>query len=161
MLAAAALAAALTGCKAGPQKISEAPPAAVDVVDALHVQTPFVPENWDQRPGPDGLAVFVLLFRRDRDLPVTVDGTIDCALYAGAVQAEQIAQVEPTCSWSFQGRQLRDCLIRTIFGWGYAMRLGWGQAVPTASSVTLLVRYVPKAGPPVASDPIVIPMRPG
>ena len=152
--------AALAGCKAGPQKISAVPPAAVDTVDAMHVQCSYAPINWDGRPGPDGLMVLVLLFRQSRALPMTVRGTIEFSLYQGVVSTDEISDVKPAYSWLFQGARLQACQTRTVWGWGYTMRLGWGSAAPTASSVTLLVRYVPEKGAPLRSDAIVIPMGP-
>ena len=153
-------AAALAGCDAGPKQVSPTPPAAVNGADALHVQCSYAPVDWDGRPGSDGLVVQVLLFRQRRDLPVLVRGTIAFRLFQGVIRAGQIGDVKPAWSWQFQGRQLRACQTRTVWGWGYTLRLGWGQAAPATSSVTLLAEYVPEKGPTLRSDPIVIPMGP-
>lgn len=153
-------AAALAGCDAGTKQVSPTPPAAVDGADALHVQCSHAPANWDGKPGPDGLVVQVLLFRQGRDLPVLVRGTIGFRLFQGVVRAAQISDVKPAWSWEFQGPQLQASQARTVWGWGYTMRLGWGQALPATSSVTLLGEYVPEKGTTLRSDPIVIPMGP-
>ena len=150
----------LVGCHGGAQKISATPPAGVASADALHVQSSHTPINWDGRPGPDGLMVLVLLFQHSRDLPVPVRGTIEFALYHGVVDTTDIAKSRPAHSWAFRGQQLEACLTRTVWGWGYAMRLGWGSTVPTTSSVTLRAKHIPETGPPLLSDPIIIPVGP-
>jgi len=162
VLAALVAAAALCGCntQGGVQKVSSTPPAPIDAADAIRTLCSHRPVDWDGQPGPDGLMVLVLFFRQGQDLPVTVRGAMEFALYEGAVSAEQIARVAPARTWSFQGAQLRGCLARTVWGWGYSVRLGWGQTAPKTSSVTLLIKHVPPDGPTIYAEPLLIPLGP-
>jgi hypothetical protein len=158
----AALAVALTACGcAGPnQQVPLTPPPPVDQVDAIHVQCSPVPVNWDGRPGADGLRVLVLLFRRGGDLAITGSGAVEFGLYEGQLGAGELDSVKPAHAWRFEGQALRACLTRTIFGWGYAMQLGWGADAPTTSSLTLVARYLPAKGAPRTYGPLVIPTGP-
>jgi len=153
-------AAALAGCNGRAHEVPSAPPAPVDRADALHVQCSHAPVNWDGQGGPDGVLVLVHLFRQSESLPVTVRGLLSFDLYEGVVGPAEIAKARPIRSWRYRGDQLRALLTRTVWGWGYTAQLGWGEAVPRTSSVTLLARYLPADGEPIVAEPIVIPMGP-
>ena len=158
----AALAAVLCGCDggSGAHRVSATPPRPVDAPDLIYPLCSHSPVNWDGEPGPDGISVVVLFFRRDQDLPVTVRGALEFALYDGVVQAAEIARVAPLRVWRFQGTQLSASLTRTAYGWGYSHRLGWGSSPPKTASATLLVKYVPPDGPVMSADPLVVPIGP-
>ena len=153
--------ASLAGCNtSGQRKVSPNPPPPVDEIDRIFLQTSPNAINWDGKPGPDGLEVYVHLFRYSKGLPVTVRGSLEFVLYEGVIGVKDLASAKPFRSWRFNGKELNSHRIRIMTGWGYAMRLGWGQAAPTASAVTLLVRYISPKGRSVCSDPIAIPIGP-
>ena len=156
---AALLAAALAGCN-GPGALTASPPPAVGQVDRVVLSPVPVASNWDGRPGPDGLEVTVRLFQYRRELPVTVKGTLEFLLYEGVIDAQELPETQPVRTWRFSEDGLREHLHRSMFGWGYSVRLGWASDVPQTSSVTLLTRYLPPEGPPVVSRPMAVLMRP-
>ena len=156
-LAATALAWALSGCT-GPQTISARPPSPVDQADRIVIECTSVAVNWDNRPGPDGLPVRVHVFRQAGKLPVTVKGRLEFVLYEGLVSPDETAKAKPFRSWRLEGEQLRSCLGRSPYGWGYVVPLAWGAAAPRTAWVTLLARYVPRKGAPISADLMNIPM---
>ncbi|OPX22416.1 MAG: hypothetical protein B1H04_05030 [Planctomycetales bacterium 4484_123] len=159
LLISALLALWQVGCT-GPEKVASTPPQAVEEVDDILVLADPVAANWDGQAGADGLDVGVLLFRRDRKLPVTVKGTLEMRLYEGVVRAEDLPQARPLRTWRFDAAQLRALLGRTPAGWGYALRLPWGPTRPATSSVTLTARYVAPSGRTVHAPPVAIATRP-
>ncbi len=148
----------LGGCTGGTQKVSSTPPPPVDEVDRIIPLISPSPVNWDGRPGADGLEVCVHFFRYSQGLPVTVRGSLEFVLYEGVIGVKDLPSAKPFRSWRFSSEELKAHRIRRMMGWGYAMRLPWGNAPPTASAVTLLVRYTPLKGRPVSSDPTAIPL---
>jgi len=156
-----AMAAWTGGCQTTPVTVSSLPPRPVDKVDKVALRlSPPMPLNWDDMPGLDGFQAQVNLFQLDRPLSVTVDGALEFMLYEGHGTAQVLAGKEPFRTWSFQGPDLRRCLGKSLFGWGYAMRLGWGGGAPRSSSVTLIARYRPVKGRDVSSDPLHVAMVP-
>ena len=149
------------GCQNTSVTVSSQPPRPVDKVDkvALRISPP-MPLNWDDTPGLDGLQAQVNLFQVDQPLSVTVEGTLEFMLYEGRGTAQVLAGKEPFRTWSFTGAGLERCLDKTIFGWGYAMRLDWGNRPPKTPSVTLLARYRPARGSDVSSDLLHVAMTP-
>ena len=148
-----ALPAAVCGCTGGPQKVTATPPAPVERVDAVNLL-------WDGQTAPDGVTLLVLLFREDGALPVMVRGALEVQLYEAQVGMTDLDKVKPAHAWRFEGTQLRARRRRTVYGWAYAVHLGWAAAPPKTSSVTLVVRYVPPSGGPVYAKPLSIPLSP-
>ena len=160
-LAAAAGVAALSGCPPARQTVSRDPPRPVEQADYVFPQVFPAPVNWDDRSGPDGLEVLVYIYRRSHgSLPVTVRGALEFALYEGNPGGEDLARAKPFRTWRFAGEALDACRTRTVAGWGYAMRLGWGSSPPATSSVKLAARYLPPKGPPVEAPPTAIAVAP-
>jgi len=151
-------AAAISGCPSGPQQVSKRPPPPVADVEGIVPLTPPAATNWDGRPGADGLQVSVLLFRPGEGLPVTVRGALECVVYEGIIRGDQLTDARPWRSWRFGPDDLRQRVVRTAYGWGYAVILPWGPTGPGTSSVTLVVRYHPPEGPAVASQATVVPV---
>jgi hypothetical protein len=149
---------AAVGCK--PHNVSERPPPPVTHVDRLVLPTSPQPVNWDQHPGADGLVVQVFGFRVSEPLPVTVKGSMEFLLYEGLPPAEGSHQTPALHTWRFSGDDLPSYLVRAAWGWGYAMRLGWGEKAPKTTSATLRARYVPPTGPVVEAKPVIIPVGP-
>ena len=151
---------AAAGCgNLGQAGLGSFTPWPVGDVDAIVVRlTPPTAMNWDNHPAPDGFQAQVHLFQLKHDLPVTVKGTLEFLLYEGRIAANDAAGRQPLRTWQFTPERLRDCLGRSIVGWGYAMRLGWGRQVPAASSVTLLARYQPPDGQATYSAPLSVPI---
>ena len=164
-VAGAMLAATLAaGCgDLGKVKVSSWPPRPVTKVDEIIFRlTPPTALNWDDLPGPDGFQVQVHFFQVDRPLPVTIDGALDIALFEGRPSPDQLAEGRPFRTWVFEGDQLRKHLVRSIVGWGYAMRLDWAGNPPKASAVTLLARFRPAKGkaPFKTTAPLHVAMKP-
>jgi hypothetical protein len=158
LLAAAALAG---GCLRDEKlAISPQPPPPVARPDGIHVLLTPVPINWDDRPGPDGFALDVYFSHNDQDLSVTVSGPLEFMLYEGRLPAGGLAEAKPFCAWAFSPVRLRRHLKTGPPGWGYAMRLGWGDRMPKSSAVTLIARYRPPDGPALLSRPLLVAMRP-
>ena len=160
--AAVVLIATAAGCIQKKNVVTKRPPRPVDQVDRIVLPTQD-PMNWDGRPGPDGLAVQVYFFLRPpaTALPVTVTGTLHLALYEGQPAADD-PQAQPLLTWKFTAEELKACLARAAPGWGYVLRLGWGDRPPKASFVTLTARYLPPEGRglPVSAKPTTIPTGP-
>lgn len=155
------MAAGTGGCQTTPVTVSSLPPRPVDRVDnvALRISPP-MPLNWDDMPGLDGLQAQVNLFQLDQPLSVTVEGSLEFLLYEGRGTEQALAGGEPFRTWTFEGPQLRRCLGRSMFGWGYVMRLGWGSTPPKSPSVTLVARYRPVSGRDLSSDPLHLAIVP-
>ncbi len=150
---------AAVGCE--PHTVSERPPMPVGQVDRLVLPTSPQPVNWNQQPGADGLVVQVFFFRDPAPLPVTVKGSVEFLLYEGEPPAEGPHRTAPLHTWRFSGDELPSYLVRAAWGWGYAMRLGWGQKMPETTSATLRARYLPPTGPPTEkTEPVIIPIGP-
>ena len=161
----AALAAAMlisAGCGGdGRLRVQDYPPRPVDDVDVVGLRmTPPAPVNWDERPGSDGLQIQVNFFRRDEDLSVIVRGSLELTLYAGRLQAKQLAEARPLRTWRFDGVELSTYCGKSAFGWGYAMRLPWGSQAPPGSNATLASRYISPDGRVVPGRPIIVPLGP-
>ncbi len=153
------LAAGIAGCDAQSRsrRLSR-PPKPVARVDRIEVLSTPVALNFDNRPGPDGVAVKVYLFRVDRPEPVTVRGKLEIMLYDEKVSSIDLHTREPFHVWRLGPDELAMYLSRGIVGWRYAMDLRWGSPRPRSGTISLAVRYLPPEGPSVYSDPVVIAM---
>ena len=89
---------------------------------------------------------------------MTVKGSLDLALYEGHVLPEDIAAARPIHTWPFSGVQLAALAGKSAVGWGYAMRLPWGDKPPSGSIATLVARYTPPDGNVKVSDPLYPPL---
>lgn len=161
MVALSLLAVALVvgGCQTGPVEVSRRPPRPVDRIDAVGLRvSPPMPLNWDEVPGSDGLATKVNLFQMEQPLSMPVLGSLEFLLYEGRATAQALTKQEPYRTWTFEGDELAGHLQRSMFGWGYAMRLGWGDKPPNSSTVTLIARYRRADGTSQASRPIQVAM---
>jgi hypothetical protein len=138
-----------------------APAKASGAVRVVNLQAMPTAVNWDDKPGPDGLRVRVYLFRGEGDQPDPVlgKGSLEFRLYEGALRQGDLAAATPIRTWSFDPAELAAHTARGLVGWHYAFALGWGADVPAAGVVTLLARYLPRAGEPAASAPITITMK--
>jgi len=151
------LAAATPGC---PQPNAMPPQTPeVDRIGLLALPTAL---NWDGRPGPDGVQTIVHLFRPPAPQPVLVSGTLEFLLFEGRVSREELTGAKPFHVWPFTAAQLEPYVRRSVFGWGYALRLPWGPRAPQSSSITLAARYTPPGAkaPTVYSAPTTIAMKP-
>lgn len=159
---AALLASAAGGCQnPGRVNVGNRPPRPVDRVDEIVLRlTPPAPVNWDDKPGPDGLQVQINFFRIDEPLSVTVKGSIDLALYEGHVRPEDLASAKPLHTWPFSGVQLAGLAGKSAVGWGYAMRLPWGDRPPSGATATLAARYRSADGNIKACQPLYVPLGP-
>ena len=81
-------------------------------------------------------------------------------LYEGVLRPVDMAAARPVSTWRFENRQLQAHLSRSVFGWGYSVRLPWGEEPPRTSSVTLLARYLPPGGEAMPSRPVTVLMGP-
>jgi hypothetical protein len=157
VLAAGLLAA---GCadESGRRTVSPTPPRPLDRADALELwASPPAAVNWDDTPGPDGVQVRLYAFQVARPQPVMLSGTLEFRMYAGRV-ARGDTDAEPFKVWQFTGEDLAVRRFRSLVGWGYAARLGWGGSRPDAAVVTVQAVYRPPDGPEVASAPASIAM---
>jgi len=159
----ACLLAAGCGAESGRGTVSLVPPRPVDQADALELwASPPAAINWDETPGPDGVQVRLYVFEVGRPEPVMVNGTVEFRMYAGRVKGESDAAAEPFKVWRFASEDLAVRRFRSIVGWGYAARLGWGGSMPETPVVTVQAAYQPPEGRGVLSAPasIAMPVRP-
>lgn len=148
------LACGLAGCQAG-QPGGFAP---ADRVNYLLLQVAPAAANWSGRPEPEGVELSAMLFQTEGGTPMLGDGTMEFAIYEGILTSQQLAQAKPYYQWRFTTAQLAQAQWRMQVGWGYAFRLAWGDHVPRTASITLTGRFVPKAGPAVSANPVIIAM---
>jgi len=162
LLALAAL--VLAGCaegQLGQSGLGPTPPRPVDRVDAMELwASPPAAINWDDKPGPDGVQVRLYLFQVGRPQPVMVGGAIEFRMYAGRVPQGGVPEVEPFKTWRFASDNLAVLRFRSMVGWGYAARLGWGGKPPEASVVSVQAVYEPPEGTGVISAPLAIALPP-
>jgi hypothetical protein len=156
----AVLASSVAGCQdPGRVKVQNWPPRTVANIDMIWLRlTPPAPVNWDDKPGSDGLQVQVNFFQIDEQLSVTVKGSLEFALYEGYVRPENLAAARPVHTWPFSGVQLASFCGKSAAGWGYAMRLPWGDKPPAGSIATLIARYTSPDGNVKVSDPLYPPL---
>lgn len=152
----AVVALALIGCDAAPKTVGATPPAPVAVADEMLLRASSPAVNWDDDPGPDGLMVRVDLFRHPGALPVMVKGTLEFILYEGVVASGALSRAKPFRTWRFAGKELEPFRSRSMVGWGYVIRLAWGQQRPGTSSVTLWARYLSPGGQAISDEPVTI-----
>jgi len=154
------LAAAIAlGCDGGRARgwAAESPPKPVAEVDAVELwAAPPAAINWDEVPGPDGVQVRLYLYRVEDPEPVLVEGSVEFRLYAGRVRPDAAPAPEPIKVWRMTPEDLAVRRIRSLVGWGYAARLGWGGEMPKTPAVTVQAIYHPPEGLPVASAPLSI-----
>ena len=160
-----ALAVAAGGCQdLGAVRVSSRPPRPVRRVDVVILQlTPPTAMNWDNVPGPDGLQARIHFFRADEPLAVTVDGEGEVALYDGRsaeADANAPGPSEALRTWNYRGGDLESLLSRSLVGWGYGVRLGWGERSPKTGSVTRLARYHAPDGEVTSSRPLSVAVGP-
>lgn len=142
------------GCATGPMGMR-----LVGQVDHVQLNASVLPIAEAGEP-PMGVAVALYFYRLDRPQPVAVSGDVEVALYEGVLPGEQIGQAEPYYRWSFTGEQLAMYVGRDNFGLtSYRIPLIWGNRPPRTSTVTLLVRYTSREGPPIYARPA--PLRMG
>ncbi|MFB3892665.1 MAG: hypothetical protein ACE15C_11650 [Phycisphaerae bacterium] len=148
----------LCGCEPPVDKMTATPPRPVTGVEqmAILIQPPTA-VSWTDRAAPDGIIVGVYFFAPGRPLATPVAGGVDVLLFEGAAPADP-EKDKPFFTWSFTQEQLKSLLARTPYGWAYAMRLGWGDRVPTSDKITVLGRYKPPGERPIYSKPVTIPM---
>jgi hypothetical protein len=143
---------------------SKGPPAPVAVVDVVQLDaSPPTALSWDESPGPDGVQVLVRMYRvsEDKTETVTVSGTLEFLLFEGIVPPDALSRAQPFHTWTYEGPELRQFVIRNLGLWGYGLRLGWGGHVPRSDKVTLTARYTPPSGQPLYARPIIIMMTVG
>ena len=151
------LAAGIAGCDAQSRSTRlSRPPKPVARVDRIEVLATPVALNFDNHPGPDGIAVKVYLFRLDRPEPVTVAGKLELMLYDEKISSSDLHAREPFHVWRLGPDELAMHLSRGIVGWRYAMDLQWGSRRPRSGMISLVIRYLPPEGPSVYSDPVAI-----
>jgi len=156
LLAAAALAAG--GCPDSEQSFpglggGAAQAGRVDRVD-LHAAPTAM--NWDDRPGPDGIATQVYLYRvtNGKVSTVPVAGALEFVLYDGNVSQPEMAGRSPWRTWRFAPGDVAQYAARNMIGGHYAVPLRWGPRSPRGPLVTLMVRYEPRQGKPLSSKPM-------
>jgi len=147
------------GCGGGSGRgaVSLTPPRPVDQVDALELwATPPAAINWDEVPGPDGVQVRLYLYQLGQPQPVMVDGDVEFQMYAGRLKQDSRPDTEPFKVWRLSSDDLAVRRVRSMVGWGYVTRLGWGGQAPDATLVTVRAAYRPREGRPVFSAPVSI-----
>lgn len=132
--------------------------ARIDAVDLFVLP---VAVNWDNVPGPDGVAARIMLYRSSDAQPVAMTrGTLDFLLFEGRLGNTEIMAGKPHVSWSYTPGEMVSAVERNIVGIGYTLRLGWGPLAPRTDAITLVARYMPERGSPVFSAPVTMLMNP-
>ncbi len=149
------------GCGGGSGRdtVSPTPPRPVDQVDALELwAAPPAAVNWDEVPGPDGVQVRLYLYQVGRPQPVMVGGDVEFQIYTGRPKQDgrPDPEAEPFKVWRFSSDDLAVRRVRSMVGWGYVARLGWGGQAPEGTLVTVQALYRPREGRPVLSAPVSI-----
>ncbi|MFP4104933.1 MAG: hypothetical protein ACLFVU_02490 [Phycisphaerae bacterium] len=152
------LAVALIGCRPNGMNSRPEPPKPESRINQILLQSRATPVNLDEQEGPDGFAVRVFFFRANKPEPVTVSGTLEVLLFEGDVSESQVEQAPVYHKWTFPGSRLGRYLIKNVVGWGYSMQLDWGEKMPRTKAITLVARYYPPGGTPVASRPVTLAM---
>ncbi|MBE3132368.1 MAG: hypothetical protein IMZ55_02765 [Acidobacteria bacterium] len=140
------------------KSVSRTPPRPVDRVDRIDLfAAPPAAINWDNVPGVDGIQARVLLYQFDQPQPVLAKGSMEFAIYEGRLERESGETAQPLRVWRFTTEQMASYRFRGLFGWGYAVRLGWGREVPATSVITLSVQYISPSGPACTRRPSRLP----
>lgn len=123
-------------------------------VQSLHLFCVPMAVNLDGQPGPDGFSarVFVRGPMSSRSILVP-DGAVELEMYDGALAEGPESRPAPLRTWRFEGRELKSHSGQSAVGPGYRFTLRWAEARPTKSRISIVVRYLPVAGPPVISAP--------
>lgn len=127
------------------------PPANTAIRELNLLAMPFA-VNLDRLPGADGVAVkiFAIQGTAAKATPIR-QGTLEITAYDGTI--ESMPPPEPFHVWRFDPAQLKPHAFQTVLGTGYNLILDWSPKTLTGSRVTVIGRYHPPAGEPVASAP--------
>lgn len=135
-------------------------PEPVAQVDRVHLLLPLNPTaDLDGKPGSDGVMAEVFFERVDRPAGVAVSGTLEVLFYEGVPAPTELAQKEPFHVETFPNATLRRMEGAWMYGISYRIPVAWGPKPPASKSITLVVRYLPPAGPPTLSRPEAILLR--
>lgn len=159
------LSALLVGCGEEAGVVGSTPPRPSAVVDNILCEiTPPVVQNFDNKPGPDGLQVRLMFFRNGQDLPVTVSGPVEIQIFedrsqsATASSRAQSVPATPFHTWKFESGQINRYLRKTLYGWVYVVPLQWGQHVPQSDKIAIRAIYKLSDQRTIASSATMIPM---
>ena len=152
-LCAALLAAGAGGCQLPWQKTG-------DIV-RVDLHTTCTVLKTDPATKTQSLPVRVFLYEVSEKDPndvkaVKARGALEFLMYPGRVTKAELNGAKPDRVLTFEPPRLEDHVIRTLVGWGYVMSLD----VPYAGMVTVAVRYRPRDGAPLLSDPTTLPIGP-
>jgi hypothetical protein len=133
-------------------------PRSVDRVDRLDLIAQGVAEDWDDRPGPDGVKARLFQYQVVRREPVAVQGTGDTEfmLYEGDVRGRLVANTPAFYTWRLAPGQLRQYESQFYGIPCFAVVLPWGTRTPSSKEVTLVARYLAPDGSVLYSAPTSI-----
>lgn len=110
--------------------------------------------NLDDTPGADGLAVKIFAISAASPKPVPIpNGKLEILLFDGTTTAGDSYNPDPLHIWTFTADDLKAFMFTKAIGSGYDLLLVWGANQPKQSRVTIVARYTPVKGPPIASGP--------
>ena len=96
----------------------------------------------------------VYLFDMDLSHTLMGDGSLIVELYDSSIIDPHTNQPKQLERWTFDADTLNQKLLkRDFFEWGYTLGLPWGSYRPDITKVEMRVRYQPKVGAPLFSDP--------
>ena len=113
--------------------------------------------NLDNAPGVDGFVIKVFASRRDRPKPVPLEkGQLEVIMFDGIPGVTTAANAQPHRIWTYTMADLKPLQIESSIGTGYQIAPLWQDAKPTASKISVVVRYTPPKGPAIVSAPSII-----
>jgi len=136
----------LAGCAQHPQPISR--------VDAITVIPSSVAMRDPKQRGPSGLLVGVEFYNFGMGGSMPVRGDIVIAVFPGHLKSEAIQADDAFAGWAFQAEDVQDRLDLSRTGWGYFLKLPWGDRTLQGAKYTVVVQHRSPLGEVVTSDPV-------
>ena len=143
-------------CLAGCPPPDGGVPPRVAAVDRINVLADPNAQNFDEAPGLDGVKLRVFLYQAGRGSSVRADGPMEFCLYEGRPGSGGLEGMMLFHKWVLSAEDLERFLGQMLGQYGYGLRLEWGPTPPRSEMLTLIVRYLPRTGPPVVASPVII-----
>jgi len=120
--------------------------------------------NFDAPPTrePQGLKFSVFLTASDRELGVFGDGTIHVDLFQTQGTPDSAANRVHLKRWSFNAEQARPFRAKkpTRYGWGYGLRLPWGDLDVRGKEIQIIVSFERRDGRVISGLPQYLKVPP-
>jgi hypothetical protein len=113
--------------------------------------------NLDDAPGVDGFVIKIFASNRKRPKPLLIEsGQIEIMMFDGVPIAVPGAPPQPLRVWKYSAAELKRFATEGSIGTSYQIAQRWGDAKPSSTRISVVVRYTTPAGGSILSAPSII-----